>query len=51
MQPTSFQYQPIPIQKFTPKQPTFLASKALDKSAPNLLQNKQFTYSPTILNK
>ena len=49
MNPSSFQYQPINMQKPLSKAPTFLNSKNLDKSVPNLLPNKQFIYSQQIL--
>lgn len=51
MNPASFQYQPVNIQKTLPKPPTFLSNKNLDKSAPNLLVQKQSIYSPQILSK
>ncbi len=43
MNSSSFQYQPLNLQKKPIKPPTFLNSKNLDKSAPNLLPTKQFT--------
>ena len=43
MNPSSFQYQPLNLQKQSIKPPTFLNSKNLDKSAPNLLPTKHFT--------
>lgn len=51
MNPASFQYQPLNIQRPLVKPPNFLSNKNLDKSAPHLLPNKQFTYSPQILSK
>lgn len=42
MNPSSFQYQPLNLQKPPIKPPTFLNSKLLDKSAPNLLPTKNF---------
>ena len=42
MNPSSFQYQPLNIQKNGIRPPTFINPKILDKSAPNLFPTKQF---------
>lgn len=51
MNPASFQYQPLNVQKPYTKPTTFISNKNLDKSAPNLLPTKSFAYSPQILAK
>lgn len=51
MQPSSFQYQPINVQRAFTKTPTFLTSKALDKSAPIVPQNRSQVYVPNALSK
>ena len=51
MQPSSFQYQPINVQRAFIKTPTFLSSKALDKSAPFVPQNRSQVYVPNALSK
>lgn len=51
MNPSSFQYQPLNIQKPITKPPNFLNTKNLDKSAPNLIPPKQFGYNPQIISK
>jgi hypothetical protein len=51
MQPSSFQYQPINVQRAFTKTPAFLSSKALDKSAPILPQNRSQVYLPNPLSK
>jgi hypothetical protein len=51
MQPSSFQYQPINVQRGFAKTPNFLSSKALDKSAPNIVQNRTLAFMPNALSK
>lgn len=51
MQPSSFQYQPINLHRNTPKTPHFFSSKILDKSAPNIVQNRPTGYLPNALSK
>lgn len=51
MQPSSFQYQPINVQRGFTKTPNFLSSKALDKSAPIAPQNRSQVYVPNALSK
>lgn len=51
MQPSSFQYQPINVQRAFTRTPTFLSSKALDKSAPIVPQNRSQVYLPNALSK
>ncbi len=46
-----FQYQPINFQNKTTKSPNFLTSKLLDKSAPNLIVNKPYSYNLNANNK
>lgn len=51
MQPSSFQYQPINIQKGLTKTPNFLNNKILDKSAPNIINNRPSGFVPNQLSK
>jgi len=51
MQPTSFQYQPINVQRGFTKTPNFLSSKVLDKSAPNIVQNRPSGFLSNQLSK
>ena len=51
MQPSSFQYQPINVQRGLNKTHNFLSSKALDKSAPNIVHNRSQVYIPNALSK
>jgi hypothetical protein len=51
MQPSSFQYQPINVQRGFAKTPNFLSNKALDKSAPIIPQNRSQVYILNALSK
>ncbi len=51
MQPSSFQYQPLNIQRGFNKIPNFLNNKILDKSAPNLNPTRPLTFNSTLGNK
>lgn len=46
MQPSSYQYQPVHLQRNNfNKAPNFLNNKLLDKSAPTIIPNKQYNSS------
>ncbi len=51
MQPGSYVYQPINIQRGFTKAPNFISNKALDKSAPIISQNRSQVYVPNALSK
>ena len=51
MQPSSFQYQPLNVQRGFNKTPNFLNNKILDKSAPNINATKPLTFNTGLSTK